>query len=126
MLLHSYYSLVTPSKPAVPNEILIAYGTGRGGLNSPPATGSATPASPPVTARLLPSITIGGQPAEVQFAGLASGFAGLAQFNFRVPPTLPPGSLQILVLGYGSNTDSAPRAGLCSAAGHITALNPSS
>jgi len=126
ILLHSDYSLVTPSKPAVPNEILIAYGTGLGGLNSPPDTGSATPASPPVTARLLPSITIGGQPAEVQFAGLASGFAGLAQFNFRVPPTLPPGSLQILVLGYGSNTDSVPLAVLSSAAGQITSLNPSS
>jgi adhesin/invasin len=48
--------------------------------------------------------TVGGQPATVQFAGLAPGYAGLYQVNLMVP-ALSPGDypLQIAVDGQQSN-----------------------
>jgi adhesin/invasin len=49
--------------------------------------------------------TIGGQPAEVTFAGLAPGYAGLAQFNVRIPQGLSPGDHPafIVINGIPSN-----------------------
>ena len=42
--------------------------------------------------------TLGGQAAQVQFAGLAPGFVGLYQVNVIVPSGLTPGSAVPLVL----------------------------
>ena len=53
-----------------------------------------------------PLVTIGGQTAEVQFAGLAPGFAGLYQVNVRVPAGLAPGP-QPLVINLLLNSNTA-------------------
>lgn len=91
---------MTLTKPAQPNEILVAYGTGIGGLSFSPATGSATPSNPQVTANVTPAITVGAEDATVQFAGLTPGSAGLAQFNFQMPASLPPDSTLPLVVNF--------------------------
>ena len=53
------------------------------------------------------SLTIGGIPAEVLFAGSAPGFVGLLQVNARVPFAVTPGNAIPVVLtinGVPSNT----------------------
>jgi len=53
------------------------------------------------------SVTIGGVPATVSFAGLAPGFVGLYQVNVEVPEAAPSGSSVPVVLSIGgaaSNT----------------------
>jgi uncharacterized protein (TIGR03437 family) len=44
------------------------------------------------------SVTIGAQPAQVLFAGLAPGFAGLYQVNAVVPPGITPGAKVPVIL----------------------------
>ena len=94
-----------PSQPAAANSVVAAYVTGLGAVNNPIATGAAATAEP-VSSTVNPvTASIGGQPAQVLFAGLAPAFAGLYQVNLSVPE-LPPGSypLQISVAGIASNT----------------------
>ncbi|HYL79156.1 MAG TPA: hypothetical protein VEU96_33505, partial [Bryobacteraceae bacterium] len=81
--------------------------TGIGGFNPLPATGAATPGNPLVMARINPTATVGAQNGDVLFAGLVAGFVGLAQFNIRMPASLPNGVTQLpLVLAFGSASDS--------------------
>ena len=77
------------SRPALPGDIVSLYGTGFG-LTDPviPSGEIYSGAAPLVLLRGL-TVRIGGQPAEVQFAGLSA--AGLNQFNVVVPPDLTPG-----------------------------------
>jgi len=68
-------------------------------------TGAAASFGPLSITVLGVQATIGGVPAVVQFAGLAPGFAGLAQINLQVP-TVPAGEqpLQVTIGGSVSNT----------------------
>jgi uncharacterized protein (TIGR03437 family) len=53
------------------------------------------------------TVTIGGQTATVQFAGLSPGFVGLYQVNVQIPTGLAPGNSVPLVItqaGIASNT----------------------
>src|SRR5262249_7208177 len=84
--------LVTPDNPASADEIVFVYATGIGGLNNAPPTGAGAPFDPLATARITPSVTVDGAPAQSLFAGLTPGSVGLAQFNIRLPATLPPGN----------------------------------
>ncbi|MBV8820995.1 MAG: choice-of-anchor D domain-containing protein [Acidobacteriaceae bacterium] len=101
---NSTNTLVTPSNPATPGEILIIYATGIGKLTSPPPSGSG--ASGSSSAVDAPVITVGGAAATVLYAGLTPGFPGLVQFNVQLPATLPSGSLPV-VIAFPSDT-SAP------------------
>ncbi|HSB18003.1 MAG TPA: SBBP repeat-containing protein [Bryobacteraceae bacterium] len=91
------YSLVTPSNPAVRGEVVIVYATGLGPVEPMPETGLAVPVSPLSETVEQPTVTIGGQPAEVLFSGLAPGFAGLYQLNVRIPPDAPEGDAELRV-----------------------------
>jgi len=85
---HPDLDLISASNPAQPGDVLIIFMTGIGDLSNAPASGSGAPGSPPATAKILPTATIGGVAAPVLFAGLAPGFVGLGQVNIRVPETL--------------------------------------
>ncbi len=85
-------SLITAAAPAKAGEALIFYITGIGGLDNPPASGAASPASPLSIAQLNPTLTLGGAAANVFFAGLAPSFVGLGQLNAFLPDPLPAAS----------------------------------
>lgn len=84
--------LNTPLAPASAGDALVIYCSGLGAVDPPVAEGSAAPSSPLSTTSNPVSVTIGGQPAHVFFAGLAPGFAGLYQVNVIVPQGISSGS----------------------------------
>ncbi|PYT31281.1 MAG: hypothetical protein DMG57_05570 [Acidobacteria bacterium] len=91
------YSLVAPSHPAARGEIVIVYATGLGAVTPPVPDGQPTPNTPLSFTKILPTITIGGQPAEVLFSGLTPGAVGLYQLNVRIPRNAPSGEVDLLV-----------------------------
>jgi uncharacterized protein (TIGR03437 family) len=74
---------VTPQKPAKPNEVIVLFGTGLGLLSPALPTGEAAKNN---STSVVPTITIDGNPAGVQFSGAAPGFVGLNQVNVKIPP----------------------------------------
>ncbi len=90
-VLHADYSLVSPSRGARPGEIVMVFLTGLGTVSPAITDGAIAPLLP--TFNVVPPATnvavyIAGTPANVSFAGLAPGFAGLYQINVEVPPTV--------------------------------------
>lgn len=74
------------STPAQPGEIIVIYANGYGPVAPPVIKGSATQAG---VLSAPPTMQIGGQAANVGFAGIIS--PGLFQFNVTVPQGLPNG-----------------------------------
>jgi uncharacterized protein (TIGR03437 family) len=96
----SDYSLVTPANPASKGEVLIAYASGLGTVSPPVGSGYAAPENPPSyltiannTATNTFAVRVGGNDANVLFAGLTPGYAGLDQLNFRVPQLVGSGDV---------------------------------
>jgi uncharacterized protein (TIGR03437 family) len=73
------------SHPASAGDALVIYCTGLGAVNPLVAAGSGAPSSPLTKTSNAVTVTIGGQPAQVLFAGLTPAFAGLYQVNAIVP-----------------------------------------
>jgi len=99
--------LSTNSRPVNPGEYIAIFCTGLGPVSNQPASGAAALSSPLSMTPTLPTVTIGGVPAQVTFSGLAPGFAGLYQVNAVVPAGAPSGSAVSLAIGIGgiqSNT----------------------
>jgi uncharacterized protein (TIGR03437 family) len=84
----------TWEQPIAAGEIMEIYATGLGPVN---ANGLSVPVS----------VTVGGQNAEVLFAGLAPGFSGLYQINIRVSAGTPSGN-QALQITQGSVRSNTP------------------
>lgn len=80
---NSDFSLNSSGNPAKVGGTIIAYLTGAGAVSPQPADGVAAGSSSKVTS--TPTATIGGQSAEISFAGLAPDFVGLWQYNIVVP-----------------------------------------
>ncbi|MDQ6663866.1 MAG: hypothetical protein M3Z23_05695, partial [Acidobacteriota bacterium] len=89
---------------AVPGTVITAYLTGQGTVDNPVATGSSAPDAPLSRPMALVASSIGGQGAQVEFAGLAPGFVGLLQVNLRVP-VMPAGEFPLVITigGVASN-----------------------
>ena len=82
------------------------YANGLGPVDNQPPTGEPASASPLSHALTLPTVTIAGQAATVQFSGLAPGFPGLYQVNVEVPAGVPSG-VQPVVLKINGVTSPA-------------------
>jgi uncharacterized protein (TIGR03437 family) len=102
--LHGDYSLVTPASPAQPGEVIQVFVTGLGAVS--PAVGDAAPGPVNPFSSAVNAITasIGGQPATVQFDGLAPQLSGLYQVNVQVPAGLSDGSVYLSLGGPDSTT----------------------
>lgn len=89
----SDYTLRAPK-----GEFVFVYASGLGPVFNQPADGAGGPSAPPAGTTATVAVTLAGAPCEVQYAGLAPGFVGVYQVNFRIPAGVPSG-LQDLVVG---------------------------
>ena len=85
-----------PDHPATPGSIVTAYLTGQGALDLPVPSGSAAPPDPLIGAALRVTAMIGGQSANITFAGMTPGLVGVFQVNLRIP-VLAPGDYPLAV-----------------------------
>jgi uncharacterized protein (TIGR03437 family) len=97
---------VTPTNPLHPNDSITIYATGLGRTDPPVETGMPAPSEPLSTAIIAPEVTLGGQPLQVDYAGLAPGLVGVYQINARLPLKPPTGLSVPLTInqGYSSTT----------------------
>ncbi|HLK50890.1 MAG TPA: TIGR03118 family protein [Bryobacteraceae bacterium] len=96
--LHANNTVVGPttlypnnSTPAAPGETIMLFGTGFGPASTPIPDGQMITTAIPVTGV---TITVGGAPAQVTFAGLV--MPGLYQFNVVIPSATANGDAQVV------------------------------
>ena len=104
-ILNSDYTLNSGTAPAAAGSVVMIYGTGGGVTNPPSADGSLAPSAEPF-ARLAAlssvTVTIGGVPAQVVYAGGSPGLvSGLTQVNAVVPAGVTSGTPVPVVLAVG-------------------------
>lgn len=93
-ILHADYSLAGTASPAAGGETVQIFCTGLGEVTPTPADGAPSGAS---MTNSTTTVTIGGVPAPVAYAGLAPGFVGEYQINAQVPMGLPSGNQPVIV-----------------------------
>ncbi|MEP7353644.1 MAG: hypothetical protein ABI824_10475 [Acidobacteriota bacterium] len=95
---HANFTIVNGSSPAAPEEVVLLYMSGLGAVSPTVTDGSAAPSKAPFAIVSSPYVvTLGGISCEVQFAGLAPGFAGLYQLNIKLPKGIPSGTYGLAV-----------------------------
>jgi uncharacterized protein (TIGR03437 family) len=99
--------LVTPSAPAQAGDVLLFYCAGLGVTNPPVADGVASPSSPTAQTQSPVTMTIGGQNATVQYAGLVATLVGLYQVNAVMPAGVTPGNAVPVLLTVAGQTGPA-------------------
>jgi uncharacterized protein (TIGR03437 family) len=98
-------SINSAQHPATPGEFLILYIIGQGQVDNPVPTGAAAPFSPLSNALAPVRAIIGGQDAQVLFAGLLPGYVGVLQVNLLVP--LVPSGEHVLQVTIGEASANA-------------------
>jgi uncharacterized protein (TIGR03437 family) len=78
-------------------DYVFVYASGLGPVDNQPADGAAFPGLAPTKTAI--AVTLAGMPCEVQYAGLAPGFVGVYQVNFRIPANVPGGLQDLIVAG---------------------------
>ncbi len=91
------FQTVTAGTPAAAGDVITIYLTGMGAVQGTLATGLASPSQPPLSTTVTPTVTIGGQNAELFFSGLTPGLVGLYQVTVRVPAGLAAGKQPVVV-----------------------------
>lgn len=86
--------------PVERGRVVQLYLNGLGPVERPVPSGEPASATELNRTVQLPTVTIAGRPATVQFSGLAPGFVALYQVNVVVPADVPPG-IQPLVVSIG-------------------------
>jgi uncharacterized protein (TIGR03437 family) len=107
-ILNQDYSVNGASNPAAKGSVIQIFGTGEGQLVPAVATGSVTPGAPPFPKPVATQITvtIGGQTAQIEYAGEAPTLvSGVIQVNAVIPAGTASGN-QPVVLTIGTNSNS--------------------
>lgn len=105
-VLNQDYSVNSPSNPAPAGSVIMIYATGEGQTAPPGMDGLVTNGTLRIPMGTV-SVTIGGQPADLLYAGSAPDLiAGVLQVNVRVPDTAGHGTVP-LVLKVGQNSSQA-------------------
>ena len=101
-------ALADAQTPAQAGQALVIYCAGLGAVNPNVQAGMGSPIGGALSKTVAPvSVTIGGQPAQVLFAGLTPGFAGLYQVNALVPSGITAGDqVPVTVSVAGQNSIS--------------------
>jgi uncharacterized protein (TIGR03437 family) len=94
--------LADAQHPAKAGDALVIYCEGLGPVTPPVEAGAAVPSDVLRRTMNAVSVTIGGQMAQVVFAGLTPGFTGLYQVNVTVPSGVPTGDQIPVVLTSGA------------------------
>jgi uncharacterized protein (TIGR03437 family) len=98
-------NLIGPGNPAHAGDVVVIYCAGLGLVAPAVGDGAVTPNGPPSQTQNAATVTMGGQNAVVQFAGLTPAFSGLYQINAVVPQGIAPGDqvpVSITVAGQAS------------------------
>lgn len=107
-ILNQNFSINSAANPAAKGSFVSIYATGEGALIPGVPTGSVTPASGPTFPKPSGnvSVTIGGIPATLAYAGEAPGLvSGVLQVNAMIPPNVASGNQQVvLTVGTGTNS----------------------
>ncbi len=93
--------LVTVDNPVAPGDFIVIFAAGLGAVEPEVVSGDAAPVSPLAFAAGSVTVTIGGLPAPVFFAGLTPGFAGLYQINALVAEETAAGDAVPIVIQVG-------------------------
>ena len=104
------FLLIGTNHPAARGSTVQLYVNGLGPVSNQPASGEISPAQPLAVTSVLPTVTIGGQPAQVGFSGLAPFIVGLYQINVVVPTNIGTGLQQVVISQSGvvSKTSQLP------------------
>ena len=91
------FQLVTEANPVSDGDVIIIYCGGLGAVAPEVVTGEAAPNLPLSQVAEQVTVTLGGVPAVVTFAGLVPGFASLYQINAIVPAGVVAGAAGLVV-----------------------------
>jgi uncharacterized protein (TIGR03437 family) len=103
---HANFSTITSDSPIVPGETMRLYLVGMGATDQTVASGNASPGSPLANVNAQPTVSIGGKPANVRFAGLTPGSVGLYQIDLDAPSDVASGPATVTVT-QGDTTSNA-------------------
>jgi glucosylceramidase len=103
--LNQDYSVNSQDNPAAEGQAILLFGTGLGAVSPAVPTGAPAGDNPLSTVTAKVTATVGGADAQVLFAGLAPGFAGLWQINVALPAgTSGAVPVTVSVAGTATNT----------------------
>jgi uncharacterized protein (TIGR03437 family) len=94
------------ARPARAGDFLTIYANGLGAVTPAVPDGNAAPSAEPLARTAEPTVTLGGRPCRVLFAGLVPGLVALNQINIEVPTGVPTGNAVPLVISLGGVTSS--------------------
>jgi uncharacterized protein (TIGR03437 family) len=96
--------VVDATNPIRPGDTLVIWLTGMGLTTPGVAAGLASPSTPLALAETQPTVTLGGTPLSIEYAGLAPGEVGVNQINVGVPFGVPQGPSEPLVITQNTGT----------------------
>ena len=104
---HENENRVTTDNRARPGSVILLAASGLGPVDNQPATGEPSPAEPLASTRVQPTVTVGGQQAEVLGSYLEPGSAGIYLVRIRVPAGLGSGFHPVVLTANGISSKPA-------------------